>query len=94
MLRDQESGNGKRLAAALECDEEENDLVYEVVHKAEAFADCMKRQCRLNYEDADLGHIEEILADVRRILRSPDSEHLRQTNPKELQGYIARTNPR
>lgn len=45
----------------------ENDLVYEVADKPEAFTDCMECKCNLNYEDADLYHVEEIEADVRHI---------------------------
>lgn len=71
-----------------------NGLVYEAAGNVEAFADCMKRQCSLGYEDAYLDHIEDTETGVRRILRLPNREHLCPINPKELRGYIARTNSR
>lgn len=69
-----------------------NSFVYEVADKAADFAALHCKNAVYDYEDTDFDHVEEVEANIRRIPRLPDLEHLRPINPKELREYTARMN--
>ncbi|KAK9869117.1 hypothetical protein WA026_002875 [Henosepilachna vigintioctopunctata] len=72
----------------------ERGLVYTEAEKAEAFADYLETQFRVNYEDADLDNMERIENEVSRRLRSEDDRGIRPTTTTEIQHRINRSKTR
>ncbi|KAK9871680.1 hypothetical protein WA026_014127 [Henosepilachna vigintioctopunctata] len=72
----------------------ERGLVYTDAEKADAFADYLKTQFRINYEDADLDNMERIENEVSRRLEHEDNRGIRPTTTTEIQHRINRSKTR
>ncbi|KAK9880827.1 hypothetical protein WA026_013154 [Henosepilachna vigintioctopunctata] len=69
-------------------------LVYVDAEKAEAFADYLETQFRINYKDVDLDNMERIENEVSRRLEHEDDRGIRRTATTEIQHRFNRSKTR
>nr|CAH7748460.1 unnamed protein product [Callosobruchus chinensis] len=70
----------------------ENGIVYTMQEKAEAFADCLERQCRLySHPDEDDDFVEEVERRARRAARTAsaaEQANMMTASPGEIRDII------